>query len=241
MNASEIEPPFAARLQLEARPNRARRPRSTGRWVGPVAALLMYVGASSYGDTPDTRDSSAEIGAWFVASRGPVLVGAVLSLWALMLVLMTFSRIESLADRSEGAAPGPGIPITAMATVGITVLAIGMHLPLAVIAYVVAQRDPGTAAALFEVTLASAPVASVPLSLALLGTAVRTRRTRSTLARSSIVASAVLATASMAWAYSGAFSPDVAQQVLYGVLTLWLIGSAVGERHVDRAAWRRSG
>src|SRR4051794_35523390 len=45
--------------------------------LGVAGGLLIWIGASLFGDTPDTRDTSAEMAAYFVAHRTSVMLGAV--------------------------------------------------------------------------------------------------------------------------------------------------------------------
>src|SRR5882757_7401314 len=46
--------------------------------VGAVAGVLLLVALGSLGDTPDTRDSSAQVASWFVDHRVDVFTSTIL-------------------------------------------------------------------------------------------------------------------------------------------------------------------
>src|ERR1700709_2817147 len=72
---------------------RARREREPA--FGIAGAALLWLGASSFGDTPDPRDTTATIAHYFATNRTNVLIGAILFGAGLLCLLAVSSRVAS--------------------------------------------------------------------------------------------------------------------------------------------------
>jgi hypothetical protein len=221
----------------------ARRLRRWRPGLGVTGGLLVWIGASLFGDTPDTRDTTAEIAAYFVAHRTSVMVGAVVLGVGLLCLLATVTR----ATTRVAAAGQADISHFAQsaATVGLGVLFGTVVLINATLAYVVGAEAPAIAKGLFELTLVATPVASLAFAVSLGAVAVGLARSDTASRRSLIVtslASVVLAVSAASYAASGPFSPDVQQPVMLLALVMWMIlsgfGRRVGFRPVDRPGRR---
>jgi len=217
----------------------ARKLRQLRPGLGVTGGVLIWIGASLFGDTPDTRDTTAEIAAYFVAHRTSVMVGAVVLGAGLLCLLATVTR----ATTRVAAAGHPDISHFAQsaATVGIGALFGTIVLINATLAYVVGSEAPGMAKGLFELTLVATPVASLAFGVSLGAVAAGLARGDTASRRSLIVTSlttVMLAVSAVSFAASGPFSPDVQQPVMLLALVMWMILSGFGRRVSFRPAAR---
>jgi hypothetical protein len=110
---------------------------------------------------------------------------------------------------------------------------IAMALMYATLAYVVGPESPGSAKALFELTLVVTPLLAVPIGMLIGAVALAVLRNgvgRRWFGTVSVVAVGLCALAACGYAEHGFFSPDVQQQVVFQLLILWLLASAFGLR-----------
>jgi hypothetical protein len=199
--------------------------------LGVTGGVLIWIGASLFGDTPDTRDTTAEIAVYFVAHRTNVMVGAIVLGVGLLCLLATVTR----AATQMAAAGQADISRFAQsaATVGLGVLFGTVVLINATLAYVVGAEAPAMAKGLFELTLVATPVGSLAFAVSLGAVTVGLARSDTASRRSLIVtsfASVVLAVSAASYAASGPFSPDVQQPVMLLALVLWMLLSGFGRR-----------
>jgi hypothetical protein len=209
----------------------ARRLRHWRPGLGVAGGILMWIGASLFGDTPDTRDTTSEIAVYFVAHRTSVMVGAVVLGAGLLCLLATVTR----ATTRVAANGQPDISRFAQsaATVGIGVLFGTVVLINATLAYVVGAEAPASAKSLFELTLVATPVASLAFAVSLGAVAVGLARSDTAGRRPLILtsgATVMLAISAVSFAASGPFSPDVQQPVMLLALVMWMILSGFGRR-----------
>jgi hypothetical protein len=209
----------------------ARKLRHWRPGLGLAGGVLMWIGASLFGDTPDTRDTTAGIAVYFVAHRTSVMVGAVVLGAGLLCLLATVTR----ATTRVAADGQPDISRFAQsaATVGIGVLFGTVVLINATLAYVVGAEVPASAKGLFELTLVATPVASLAFAVSLGAVGVGLARSDTAARRSLIVtsvATVMLAVSAASFAASGPFSPDVQQPVMLLALVMWTILSGFGRR-----------
>jgi hypothetical protein len=190
---------------------------------GVVGGILLLVGAASLGDAPDTRASTEQIASYFVVHRNNVFV-AVILLGAGGMALLWFGVAER--HRSQrGGRPLAGDLAAGAAVVATVVIGVGMLLQYATLSYVVASEAPGSAKAMFELTLVTAPIVSVPLLVLIASVAWTEHRDHGVTVRfvMSVIAVLVLIPSPFSFAAHGPFSPDVQQQVVFNTLILWLI------------------
>ena len=207
----------------------SRRVRAPG--FGIAGAVLLWLGASSFGDTPDTRETTAAIADYFIANRTNVLVGAVLFGAGLLCLLAVSSRVA--AQLESAGQPGIGRFAHGAATISVAMLLGTVVLIDAGLSYVIGAEAPDAAKALFELTLVATPIAGLALAASMGAIAIGLVRSGSgrrwfrALTGAAAVAFAVTA---CSFAASGPFSPDVQQQVLLMVLVVWLAASGRGRR-----------
>ena len=199
--------------------------------VGIVAGLGLYVGASAFGDTPDPGESATAIDAYFLANRISIFVGVVIVGIAVMVLLAAVSLVDTRLD-DAGAAMSARLAQSA-ATVAAAAVTLGMLLPYVALGYIVAADAPDLGKGLFAITIVVVPVLAVPFA-ALTATVgiglLRVRSGRAWFAWASLAAAALLLVAACSFQVDGFLSPDVQQQVVFGVLALWLILSGPGSR-----------
>ena len=199
--------------------------------VAIASSVALIVGLSFLGDTPDTRSSSSEIAAYFVAHRTSIFVAVVLIGIAMMLALVALSSLSTtlVEPASVAAAVVRGTTVVVITTVTIV-----LTLAYAALAYVVGADTPGSAKPLFELTLVVTPVLAVPLAVLVATVAVAFwQRNRRRLAIVSAGATVVFALATIGFASRGPLSPDVQQSIVFLVFALWLpIAVAAGDRPV---------
>jgi len=187
-----------------------------------LTGLLLLVGASLYGDTPDTYDSTQQVAHYFAEHRVSIFWGNVLVTASLVGLLAVAARLAS--------AFGPRTRVSRMVTSSSTVV-VALMLGFVVIlynalSYIIGPDVPDMAKGLFELTLVATPTVAAPLAVLSFATAVGIRRTetgRSWFVIASVIAGAIFAMEVGAFARSGPFSPDVAQQVVYQTFAIWLI------------------
>ena len=198
---------------------------------GVFAGMLLLFGASSFGDTPDTRDITRQVADYFTTNRTSVLVGCVLFALGLLGLLAVGAKIAVLID--AGGEPGIGRFIQSTATVAATLMLSTIVLIDASLSYVIGEEVPDMAKGLFELTLVATPVVALILAGLLGGTAVGMRRTgvgRRWFMILSAAMAALLAVTAVSFARSGPFSPDVQQQTMLFSLVVWLVLSGRGTR-----------
>lgn len=205
---------------------RLRRPRP-----GLLAALLLFFGPSFFGDTPDTRDTTAKVAGYFVEHRTSVFVGVVVTGLALVALLVRAGGIATVL-RHAGRDTVATV-VQSAAAVAAAVVTVAMLVVYAALSYVIGSDVPDMAKGLFELTLVTAPVVALPVATLMLATAYGVTKT-ALAPRWFVVLSAVLgvalALAAGGFAARGPFSPDVEQQMVFGFLTIWLIASDAGLR-----------
>ena len=205
-----------------------RRPRGPT-VLGIVAGLVLYLGASAFGDTPDPGESAATIDAYFLANRTSFFVGVVVVGAGAMLLLAVVARIGTQLD-GVGQRTAARLAQSA-ATVAAAALVLGMLLPYVALSYVIARDEPSLGKGLFELTIVVVPLLALPLATLLGAVAVgllRSRTGRRWFAVASLAAAALLLVGACSFQVDGFLSPDVQQQVVFGVLTLWLLASGPG-------------
>jgi len=207
----------------------SRRVRAPG--FGIAGAVLLWLGASSFGDTPDTRDTTAAVAHYFTTNRTNVLLGAVLFGAGLLCLLAVSSRVAAQL-RSAGQ-PGIGRFAHSAATLAVAILLETVVLIDAALSYVIGAEAPDTAKGLFELTLIATPIAGLALAAstgAITIGLVRSGSGRHWFCALTGAAAVVFAMTACSFATSGPFSPDVQQQVLLTVLVAWLAASRRGPR-----------
>ncbi len=206
-----------------------RRLRAPG--LGVWAGLLLLFGASSFGDTPDTRDTTAQVADYFTTNRTSVFIGCVLFGLGLLGLLAVGARIAVLIE--AGGQPGIGRFVQSTATVAATLMLGTIVLIDASLSYVIGEEVPGMAKGFFELTLVATPVVALTLAGLLGGTALGLHRTgvgrRWYIILSTAIA-VLLAVSAVSFARSGLFSPDVQQQTMLFSLVVWLVLSGRGTR-----------
>ena len=199
--------------------------------LGAFGGVLLFFGASSFGDTPDTRDSTTQVADYFTTNRTCVFVGCVLFALGLLGLLAVGARIGALID--AGGEPSIGRFVQSTATVAATLMLGTMVLIDASLSYVIGQEVPDMAKGLFELTLVATPIVALVLAGLVGGTAVGMLRTgvgRRWFMILSAAMAAVLVVSSVSFARSGPLSPDVQQQVMLLCLVVWLMLSGRGSR-----------
>lgn len=212
-----------------------KRPRSLRRLPGPgvLAGITLGVAVSAFGDTPDPRSTTEDIASYFIRHRVDVFVGVVLLGIALMAILVVVNGLAAdLHVRGQG---NPARLAQSSATVVVGVIVMGMLVPYAGLSYVIGAEAPDAAKGLFALTILTTPVCALPLAACLAALAVGFRRAR--LGRPWFVcftgiAAVLMAVTGCSFAGSGAFSPDVQQEVMFQLLIVWLILSGFGRSHM---------
>ena len=196
---------------------------------GTIAGIMLLVGVSAFGDTPDTRDSSAQVARYFVDHRTSIFVGVVIVGVSMILMVGTSARIATVLE-STGQPVLARIVQSAAAVVAGIVIA-GMMLIYAALSYVIGAEVPEMAKGFFELTLVVSPVVALPVAALMSATglgALRAPEKAGWFGYSSLIAAAIVALMSCGFAASGPASPDVEQQLLFGILAIWLIASGRG-------------
>ena len=204
-----------------------------GSGAGVAAAACVLVGASLYGDTPDTRDTNAEVARYFVEHRASVMRGAVVSSFGLMLMLVVVAKlVDGLAEAGQRQR---SVAVQASGTIVAVFLLASTHLVLAALSYVIGAEAPAVSKGLFELTLVAAPISAVPLAAFTwhVGTGLRRANLgRRWFANLSIAAALAFALVACGYAQDGPLSPDVGQQVVILLFVTWLAVSDLGLRSV---------
>jgi ABC-type transport system involved in multi-copper enzyme maturation permease subunit len=182
-----------------------------------IAAVALFLGLALLGDTPDTRDSSGLVAAYFVAHSTSVLAGAVLLGIAIAALLVLASSLGNHVSQSA-------------ATVVATVMLTALVLPYVALAYVVGAEASGAAKPIFELTLVATPVIALPLALLVGSTGLAAIATHRRFGLASLALAALMVIASASFAARGYFSPDVQQQVVFQGLLVWLVTVALTRR-----------
>ena len=201
---------------------------------GVIAGVLLLFGASSFGDTPDTRDTTAQVARYFTTNRTTVLVGCVLVGLGLLAVLAVCARMTSQLDSA-------GQRSIARFTQGcgslvVTVMLVTVVLINAGLSYVIGDEVPDMAKGLFELTLVATPIVSLALAGFVGGVALGLHRAGMG-RRWFVILSTAMAVGHVvgaaSFARSGPFSPDVQQQVYLMSFVVWLLVSGRGVRSRD--------
>jgi len=196
-------------------------------WAPVASGLALTCGLSLFGDTPDTRDPTAVVAGYFVTHRTTIFAGVAVTGAALMAFLWS---IAATGERLARDRPPAGRFAVGTATVFATLVLATMLVPYAALSYSLAVRSPALAADLFQVTLVMAPIIAAPLAALMLtvGIAGRARTTTTWFAVASLVGGASLIVSTGAFAARGPMSPDVQQQIVFGITTLWLFAMPFG-------------
>ncbi len=210
--------------------------------LGVGAFLLTGVGLSGVGDAPAPHQSADSVTVHFQAVADAVLAAAPAGMLGAV-ALGAF--MVALASRLHHA----GEVLAAALVVTGGALAAGyllfVHVVYSSLAYSVAGMSPEVAKGLFVATIVATAVYGLGAALAVGGAAYGAARA-GLLARwwtlVSAGGAAMAAVALVSYADSGYFSPDVQQQVVAGVLQLWLLltsAALVSTAPARRAMGRR--
>ena len=195
--------------------------------LGVAAFLLTFVALSGVGDAPDPHDPPESMAAHFLLVRDDVLLTAPMGiLGAVALGAFVLAVAHRLQDRGER---GAASAVKAGGLLAAGYLAL-LHVVYASLAYEVAASSPQATEGLFVPTILAAPVFGAGVGLALGGAAygaIRTGLLPRWWAAASALGAAVASVAVFSYADSDAFSPDVQQQVVGGVLQLWVLLTTV--------------
>ena len=196
-------------------------------WAALASGIALDAGLSLFGDTPDTRDPSADVAIYFVTHRTTILAGVAVTGAALMVFLWSMA---SMSERLAGEHKVAGRFALSAATVFATLVIATMLVPYAALSYSVAATSPALASSLFQITLVTAPLIAAPLAALMIavGFAGRARTTKTWLSIASIVGGTSLLASASAFAARGLMSPDVQQQIVFGITTLWLAAVPFG-------------
>jgi hypothetical protein len=197
--------------------NGTRATRATALGVSLGGFTTLVAAGNLLGDTPAPHDSPEKIAAYF--TEHDVRIALAVSLLGLVTIFFQIGASE-LAPRRRGRLDTLR---HGLATTFTTLLLTGLVLPLAALAYSVAEADAELAHELFVLTLITSNVAAWPLAMFLGLTGVVHWRARRTLAISLLALAAITVPGTVSFAYSGPFSPDVQQQVTLFVLTWWFL------------------
>jgi len=194
-------------------------------------AVVLLVGISALGDAPDTRNSTEQIARYFSVHNNSIYFCAVCVTVA-MGGLLVFAAFVAQTIDGAGASVLASVARSTSVVVATGVI-IAMALMYATLAYVIGPESPGSAKALFELTLVVVPLLAVPIGMLIGVVALAVFRNgvgRPWFGVLSIVAVVVCAIGACGFAEHGLFSPDVQQQVVFQVLIVWLIASVWGLR-----------
>jgi hypothetical protein len=205
-----------------------------------LAALTLSTGSSMLGDTPDTRDSTDAIAQYFLQHRSSVFLGSLLMTVAFVaLTAIAFVLAEQIEDDGRQLI-SQLVPAAAMVTLAVYLIAI--LLSYLTLSYVIGAEAPGSAKAIFELTLVATLVISWPLA-ALVGTVgiglARCDRSRTWFLVLSTTIATVFAAGTASFAHDGWFSPDVQQQVVFSATATWLLAVGLAVRSPAFGARRR--
>lgn len=195
-----------------------------------VAAISILAGLSCFGDTPDTRDTSPMVAAWFTDHRTGVFFGVVLLGVAMMALLTLGAR---LAERfSNAGEPILSRVIQGASTVSATVVMIGALLPYAGLAYVLGQESPEMAKGIFDLTLVTTPILALALSVMVGAAGLAARRSHRFgpwFAWLSLGVAVTMLWSACSFAARGPMSPDVQQSVVFELLVLWIVSAGIAD------------
>jgi hypothetical protein len=119
----------------------------------------------------------------------------------------------------------------AAATVVVGIVVLGMLLVYAALSYVIGAEVPEMAKGFFELTLVVSPIVALPIAALVAATGfgvIRARAKAGWFGYVSLTAGALMALVSSGFTAHGAASPDVEQQVVFGILAIWLITTGPG-------------
>ena len=211
----------------EVRSQRARPTRYAVPLLGVMAVVLTLAGLSGLGDAPPPHVDAAFMADHFQDVDDAILASAPLGTLGAV-------ALGGFALGVAGRLHRSGELMAAMLVITGGFIAVGYFLFIHVIytslADSVAATSPEVTKALFIPTILAVPVLGLGTVLALAGAAYGASRTP-VLPRwwsvVSVVGAAIAAVSIFSYADSDFFSPDVQQQVVSGVLFLWLIVTSV--------------
>jgi hypothetical protein len=189
--------------------------------AGVAGFVLAFVGIGTLGDTPDPHDSAAATGAYFVEHRADVFTSTTLVALAGIAIIVFLAVLRTrVADLVAG-------PVAFTAGVGVVALLELNQLIYATLSYSIGRDDPETAKSLFALTIV-APVFQGALVALLLGTvAIRRGVLPRWFAYASAAGAVLVIPAVVSFGDSGVLYPDVQQQVVAQVFSLWLLVAAI--------------
>ncbi|MGZ4716278.1 MAG: hypothetical protein ACXWCB_06205 [Acidimicrobiales bacterium] len=121
----------------------------------------------------------------------------------------------------------------------VAALLLGMLPPYATLSYLVARDVPDLGRGVFELTFVVTPLVALPLA-AVTGCVgvglLRSGAGRRWFAWASLVAAGLLAIGACSFQVDGFLSPDVQQQVVHGLLAVWLVASGPGSQPTSEGA-----
>jgi hypothetical protein len=197
--------------------------------LGIGVAVLLWVGASGFGDTPDTRDTNQQVVEYFLSRRNDIFVAVVLVGLGLLGFVVVACQLAERVTHSEGTL---GRVVQSTAVVSVAFMAPLLLVP-ATLSYVVSAEAPAMAKGLFELTLVSMVIAAVPLAVLASTTAVAWRRAGTGQGWFTVMSAIValgFTVGACSFAARGFFSPDVQQQAVLTLMVVWVGGAAIALR-----------
>lgn len=211
----------------ERQAEQSRRSRYVVPALGVLAVALTLAGLSGLGDAPPPHVDPAFMAAHFQDVRDAILASAPIgTLGAVALGGFLLSLARRLHGRDE--------PIAALLVVTGGLLAAGyflfIHVIYASLADSVAATSPEVTKALFIPTILAVPVLGLGVTITLGAASYGASRTEVLPRWWSMVSgagAAIAAVSIFSYADNEFFSPDVQQQVVSGVLFVWLLLTAL--------------
>lgn len=211
--------------------NRGDDRRSPGRYLVPLLGLVAFLftamGLSGLGDAPAPHDTAESMSAHFQEVDDAIRVSAplgTLGAAALAAFVVAFARRLHRHGQTVAAAL---VATGAFLAAGYFIF---IHVVYTTLADSVAATSPEVTKGMFVATILAVPVLGLGVAVALGGAAYGSTRAGLLPRWWSVlsgVGAAVAAVAIFSYADSDYFSPDVQQQVVGGVLQLWVVITAV--------------
>jgi hypothetical protein len=196
-------------------------------WIGALGLLLTFVGMSGLGDGPNPTQSADFIAQHFKSVSNDVLLVAPAGYLGAVLV---GGFIAALARRLHAhGEKGAAWTVISGGTL-VTGYFLLVHLLFTILGYEIAWTSAEATKTLFVASILAMPLLGLGVAL-VLGGAAHAAHKRALLPRwwvaASAVGAAISAVAIFSYARSEVFSPDVQQQIVTGVLFVWVIATLV--------------
>lgn len=213
---------------IEDRGQRGRRTRYVVPLLGVMAVVFTLAGLSGLGDAPPPHVDAAFMADHFQDVDDAILASAPLgTLGAVALGAFVLALAQRLHRSGESMA---AMVVFTGGFIAVSYF-LFIHVIYTSLADSVAATSPEVTKALFIPTILAVPVLGLGTVLVLGGAAYGASRTQ-VLPRwwsvASVVGAAIAAVSIFSYADEDFFSPDVQQQVVSGVLFVWLIVTSVG-------------